>query len=259
MLNLSQNELEQIAKMRHLKNYKNMSKEDLLITLLKPNQSLAELQKSKSNNAKMEETRKSFNELKNRFSKKGIKEIRKTFYEKEKIDKYFKKLERENDLKYEEKKVKKYQEEREKKQHLKELVKENALKKAKKFLKTLRKHLDTIKKHRNHYSDDPDYEEIKSIENLFNKIDEDYYKPVKTKGAFNDNYIEYESRGDKDKELSPEEYLDMIKPYLRDMISNHKDPPGNDSYGEWKIQLTMQIIFFFFFRHRGNSYNGFKE
>ena len=28
------------------------------------------------------------------------------------------------------------------------------------------------------------------------------------------------------------------------MISNHKDPPGNDSYGEWKIQLTMQIIFF---------------
>ena len=154
------------------------------------------------------------------------------------------KNQKENDLKYEEKKVKKYQEEREKKQHLKELVKENALKKTKKFLKTLRKHLDTIKKHRNHYSDDPDYEEIKSIENLFNKIDEDYYKPVKTKDAFNDNYIEYESRGDKDKELSPEEYLDMIKPYLRDMISNHKDPPGNDSYGEWKIQLTMQIIFF---------------
>ena len=28
------------------------------------------------------------------------------------------------------------------------------------------------------------------------------------------------------------------------MISNHKDPSGNDSYGEWKIQLTMQIIFF---------------
>ena len=48
----------------------------------------------------------------------------------------------------------------------------------------------------------------------------------------NDNYIEYESRGDKDKELSPEEYLDMIKPYLRDMINNHKDPSDNDSYGE---------------------------
>ena len=35
----------------------------------------------------------------------------------------------------------------------------------------------------------------------------------------------------------------MIKPYLRDMINNHKDPSGNDSYGEWKIQLTMQISF----------------
>ena len=27
------------------------------------------------------------------------------------------------------------------------------------------------------------------------------------------------------------------------MINNHKDPSGNDSYGEWKIQLTMQISF----------------
>ena len=31
-----------------------------------------------------------------------------------------------------------------------------------------------------------------------------YYKPVRTKGAFNDNYVEYESRGDKDKNLLPE-------------------------------------------------------
>ena len=36
--------------------------------------------------------------------------------------------------------------------------------------------------------------------------------------------MEYESRGDKDKNLSPEEYLDMIRPYLRDMINNHKTP-----------------------------------
>ena len=78
---------------------------------------------------------------------------------------------------------------------------------------------------------------------MFNKIDEDYYKPVKTKGAFNDNYTEYESRGDKDKKLSPEEYLGMIKPYLRDMINRHKDFSGNNSYGECKFQLTMQISF----------------
>ena len=33
----------------------------------------------------------------------------------------------------------------------------------------------------------------------------------------------------------------MIRTYLRDMINNHKD--SSDSYGEWKIQLTMQISF----------------
>ena len=35
------------------------------------------------------------------------------------------------------------------------------------------------------------------MENLLNKIDEDYYKPVKTKSAFNGSYIQYESRGDR--------------------------------------------------------------
>ena len=65
----------------------------------------------------------------------------------------------------------------------------------------------------------------------------DYYKPIKTKSAFNGNYIEYESKGDKDKNLSPKEYLDMIRPYLRDMINDHK------TRREWKIQLTMQINF----------------
>ena len=64
MRNVSRNELEQIAKMRRIKNYNNMSKEELLIALLKSNQSLAELQKSNSNNAKTEEIRKLFNELK---------------------------------------------------------------------------------------------------------------------------------------------------------------------------------------------------
>ena len=63
---------------------------------------------------------------------------------------------------------------------------------------------------------------MRQIENLFDEINKDYYKPIKTKGAFNDNYIEYESRGDKDKNLSPEDYLDIIRPFLRDIINNHK-------------------------------------
>ena len=56
MKNLSQNELEQIAEMRLIKNYKNISREELLIALLKSKQSRVELYKSKSNNAEIEET-----------------------------------------------------------------------------------------------------------------------------------------------------------------------------------------------------------
>ena len=94
-------------------------------------------------------------------------------------------------------------------------------------------------------------EGIRDIINLFDEINEDYYKPVKTKSAFNNNYIEYESRGDKDKNLSPKEYIDMIRSYLRDVINNHKTPLkgslgkifDNNLHGEWKIQVIMQINF----------------
>ena len=94
-------------------------------------------------------------------------------------------------------------------------------------------------------------EGIRDIINLFDEINEDYYKPVKTKSAFNNNYIEYESRGDKDKNLSPKEYIDMIRSYLRDVINNHKTPlkgslgkiSDNNLHGEWKIQVIMQINF----------------
>ena len=34
--------------------------------------------------------------------------------------------------------------------------------------------------------------------------------------------MEHESRGDKDNNLSLEQYLNIIRPYLRDMIDNHK-------------------------------------
>ena len=68
-------------------------------------------------------------------------------------------------------------------------------------------------------------------------IDEDYYKPVIVNTAFNNNYIEYESKGDKDKILTISEYLHMIRPYLVDVINEHK------TQSEWKIQLTAVISF----------------
>ena len=49
--------------------------------------------------------------------------------------------------------------------------------------------------------------------------------------------MEYESKGDKDKILSVKEYPDMMRPYLSDIINDHK------TEGEWKIQLTMTIDF----------------
>ena len=67
--------------------------------------------------------------------------------------------------------------------------------------------------------------------------DKDYYKPIIVKSAFNNNYVKYESNGDKDKILTLKEYLDMIRPYLLDIINYHKNK------GEWKIQLTAVINF----------------
>ena len=51
------------------------------------------------------------------------------------------------------------------------------------------------------------------------------------------------------KKLSPEEYLNMIRPYLRDIINDHKaqEVQKVTGYktilGEWEIQLTMSINF----------------
>ena len=85
-------------------------------------------------------------------------------------------------------------------------------------------------------------------------IDEDYYKLIIIKGAFNSNYIRYESKGDKGKNLSIKKYLNMVKPYLSDIINDHKTHglvryhSGNktlveETPSEWKIQLTMAINF----------------
>ena len=85
-------------------------------------------------------------------------------------------------------------------------------------------------------------------------IDEDYYKLIITKGAFNNNYIQYESKGNKGKNISIKKYLNMIRPYLSDVINDHKTHglvryhSGNKTWveetpREWKIQLTMAINF----------------
>ena len=68
-------------------------------------------------------------------------------------------------------------------------------------------------------------------------IGEDYYKPIIANSLFNNNYIQYESKRDKDKILAISEYLDMIRPYLIDIINDHKNQ------SEWAIQLSGEISF----------------
>ena len=71
--------------------------------------------------------------------------------------------------------------------------------------------------------DDIKYRGIRDVNNLFDlSIDESYYKPIKTNDAFNSNYIEYESKGDENKNVSIKEYLNMIRTNLRDIINDHE-------------------------------------
>ena len=71
-----------------------MSKEELLISLLKSEQSIAELRKSKSNSIGIEEIKNKFNMLRNNLSKKEIKKIRKKIYRKEKDSHLLEELEK---------------------------------------------------------------------------------------------------------------------------------------------------------------------
>ena len=80
---------------------------------------------------------------------------------------------------------------------------------------------------------------LRNIKNLFEyeKEEENYYKPVRANNFWSTNYIEYKSNGDKNRILSVEEYLDKIRPYLKDIRNNLKKS------GTWKIQLTITISF----------------
>ena len=48
--------------------------------------------------------------------------------------------------------------------------------------------------------------------------EEDYYIPKTVSMFWNNNYIEYDSNGDRNKNLSLDKYYKKIKPYLRDII-----------------------------------------
>ena len=105
-------------------------------------------------------------------------------------------------------------------------------------LETTKEYLDELDKKilesDEYYDDDFELMGIENVQDLFKIL---IYKPAIVKSGYNNNYIEYRSEGDK--LLIIEEYLDLIEPYLRELINDHK------SKGEWKIQLTTRSIYFF--------------
>ena len=197
-----------------------MSEDELLsaLTSSKPVKKVKS-QKKKISKARIEKIRKELNESRYRFCKLKIKEIRKNLYE----------IENEKN------------------------PSESKIKEIERNLTELEENLSKTKKYYDY--DDIDYRGIRNVRDLFDlSIDEDYYKPIIVKGAFDGSHIQYESKGDKGKNLSIKEYLNIIKPYLRDIINDHKTHglvryhSGNKAWLEetsskWEIQVTMTINF----------------
>ena len=103
------------------------------------------------------------------------------------------------------------------------------IRKVEKNLAELEENLPYIK-----FFDDNHNGENKNIDDIRRLFDA--FKPKKTDNSFGsrrNNYIEYISEGYDNENLSPEEYLSIIRPYLTDLINDHK------TSGEWKIQLVM--------------------
>ena len=190
MRGLSRDEPEQIAKIRRIKSYKKMTKEELIISLLKSKQSIAEL--FNNNNLfdnEISDMRRTLSRLRDILAKKDRKEIKDKLYEtehqrniseaeKEKNDEYFRKL------------------------------------------VTI---LSDKEKHSPHDRDDLDCYGIRDIETLFDEAsEEDYYKLIFVKSSHKGNYKYCESNGDIEKRLSVKQYLNKITPYLYDLINDHR-------------------------------------
>ena len=74
-------------------------------------------------------------------------------------------------------------------------------------------------------ADDDKYRKIGNVRRLFEEFKRDYYKPKVIDRGFAgevNNYIKQMSEGDKDEKLSPNGYLNIVRPDLRDLINKHK-------------------------------------
>ena len=81
MLDKSRDKLERIEKTRRIKKYEEISKEELIISLLKSKQSIAELFNNNLDDDKINDIRRILNRLRDILTKRYRKEIKKNFYE----------------------------------------------------------------------------------------------------------------------------------------------------------------------------------
>ena len=98
-----------------------------------------------------------------------------------------------------------------------------------------KEYFDELDKKFLEFDDNDNDDDFIGIENVQDLSKISIYKLTIVKSGYNNNYIEYRSKGNK--LLTIEEYLNLIEPYLRELINDHKNK------GEWKIQLTTQINF----------------
>ena len=191
----SRDELERIPKIRRIKNYEKMANEELIKSILKSKQNVAEFfNNNNNNNNNFYDNKKSdkgriLSRLRDILPKNDRKEIKDKLY----------KIEHERNLSEEE------QEENDE------------------YLRKLVRILNNKEERGPNDRDDFDNFGVRDIKNLFDKVNEEgYYKPILVKGSFNGNYKYNERTGDKEKELPVKQYLNMIMPYLYDLIKDHR-------------------------------------
>ena len=82
---------------------------------------------------------------------------------------------------------------------------------------------------------------LSDFRNLFeHKEEENYNNSVRENNFWSNSYIEYESNSNKNKILSVEEHLNIIRPYLKNIINNLK----NLTHGKFikKILIVVDHI-----------------
>ena len=190
-------ELKEIAKLRRIKKWYELRKEDLITSILKSESTNFELNYMKHFNINTNVDNNNNNNNNNDTYDSKIRD---------KISNIRMILSRlGNTLNInDKKKIKKELYEIEKKQNLSDKEKKKIYDDLVKLVRTL----DKKEKYKYNDRDDLDDNRITDIENLFDNDDNnDYYKPILVKSSFKNNYKYYESRGDKNKKLSVNQHL----------------------------------------------------